>query len=279
MRPILWVAPIFGFLAGCAPDAPRPVTSSLTTPAAAQVGSCEAAPARWADTGNGQCLAVDSHGVARSPTLVVVLHGDLSSGGPATYHRELAQRIAEALPASAVYSIVRPGYPAGDGRISAGDSFGRRDHYTRENMQLVAEAIRTLKRRTGASRVVAVGHSGGAATAANIMSLHQGVIDASALIACPCALGAWRIGSRPWGQSIDPFSVTGTMPTSARIVAFTGDRDSNTRTALAADYVALLRRNGVTARFVPVPAAGHNDVVEAMWSHGFGSALAELAAP
>jgi pimeloyl-ACP methyl ester carboxylesterase len=247
-------------------------------PAAAQTPpGCAQDPSRWAGQ-PGRCLAMTSHGAARGDLLVVVLHGDVSGGGPARYHRALADRIAQTLRGAAVFAIVRPGYPDGEGRTSDGDSNNRFDHYTAANMAIVAEAIAALKARTGARRVVAVGHSGGAATAANILALHPGTLDSAALLACPCALTAWRVGRRPFAQSTDPYNIAGRVPATARVIAFTGARDDNTTPALASDYVALLARRGIQARFVAVPGAGHNDVVEAVWDNGFTEALAQLAA-
>jgi pimeloyl-ACP methyl ester carboxylesterase len=251
---------------------------ALALPAAAQSPpGCAQDTARWAGQ-PGRCLAMTSHGAARGEVLVVVLHGDLSGGAPAQYHRALADRIARTLPGSAVFALVRPGYPDGEGRTSDGDLNARSDHYTAANMAIVAGAIAALKQRTGARRVVAVGHSGGAATTANILALHPGTVDAAALVACPCALTAWRIGRRPWSNSVDPYSGTGRGPTGTKVAAFTGARDDNTRSALASDYVGQLARRGLPARFTEVPGAGHNDVVEAMWNSGFGAALTDLAA-
>jgi len=251
---------------------------ALAFPAAAQSPpGCAQDPARWAGP-PGRCLAMTSHGAARGEVLVVVLHGDLSGGAPAQYHRALADRIARALPGAAVFALVRPGYPDGEGRVSDGDLNARSDHYTAANMAIVAGAIAALKQRTGARRVVAVGHSGGAATTANILALHPGTVDAAALVACPCALTAWRNGRRPWISSVDPYAGIGRVPAGTKVVAFTGARDDNTRPALASDYVGQLARRGLPARFVEVPGAGHNDVVEAIWNSGFGTTLAELSA-
>jgi pimeloyl-ACP methyl ester carboxylesterase len=252
---------------------------ALVSPAAAQQPpGCAQDPSRWAGP-PGRCLAMTSHGAARGALLVVVLHGDLSGGAPATYHRALADRIARELPGAAVFALVRPGYPDGEGRTSDGLLNARVDHYTAANMAIVAGAIAALKARTGARRVVAVGHSGGAATAANVLALHPGTLDAAALIACPCGLTAWRVGRSPWSSSVDPWNEAGRIPPTARIAAFTGARDTNTRPQLGADYAAMLARRGIAARFTEVPGAGHNDVVEAMWNSGFGAALAELARP
>lgn len=257
-------------LAGCVADGGGSATRPVTAPA----GPC---PQQWAGPGLGRCLATFAYGPARGDTLVVVLHGDLSGGGPADYHRTLAQRIAETLPGAAVVAMVRPGYPDAAGRVSDGDLNGRADHYTAANMALVAEAITALKQRTGARRVIAVGHSGGAATVANVLARHPGTVDSAVLLACPCALNAWRLGRRPWGSSVDPYAGIAAVPVATRLLAFTGANDDNTGPRLAADYVAALAGRGVPARFVAVPGAGHNDVVQKAWDHGMAEALRGMA--
>ena len=217
-------------------------------------------------------------GPSKADTLVVVLHGDLSGGGPATYHLALAQRIAAALPTAAVAALVRPGYSDGAGRTSAGDLNNRSDHYTAANVELVASAVSELKRRYGARRVIAVGHSGGAATAADILALNPGVIDSAMLLACPCDLTAWRAARRPWPNSVSPMAVADRVPPSAFVRAYTGTADTNTPMTLAENYILRLAANRVDARFAPVPGATHDSVVGAVWTTDFPQALARAAA-
>ncbi len=93
--------------------------------------------------GNTMCLVAHSQGSTTSPqgTLIVILHGDVSAGGPANYHFNLGRDIARAYPRAAIFGIVRPGYPNGGGLVSDGSDNGRRDHYTAENIDAVAAAI------------------------------------------------------------------------------------------------------------------------------------------
>lgn len=275
---LIRLAPILGItamLAACTPEQ-QPATGGAGTAVAGP--PCLAEPTRWAGREPGRCLTYSSHGQARSRTLVVVMHGDLSSGAPATYHRQLAAEAARSLPEAAVVALVRPGYPDGEGRTSDGALNGRNDHYTAANMALVAEAIGVLRQRTGAERVIAVGHSGGAATAANILALHPGTLDAAALLACPCALRPWRAGRSAWSRSVDPLAGVPAVPTTARVIAYTGDLDTNTQPVLARQYVDGLAARGVSARFTAI-SADHNNIVTQVWRNGFGTALAELARP
>lgn len=64
-------------------------------PLAASAKPCDN-PARI--TGAKECLvvrALPSPGELSSPVLVVVMHGDVSSGGPAKYHMDFARKVAE----------------------------------------------------------------------------------------------------------------------------------------------------------------------------------------
>lgn len=101
-----------------------------------QAATCGADPEHWARTAQG-CLAIQAYGPAQAEVLVGVLHGDVSTGGPARYHRPVARRISETLPGVAAVALVRPGYPDGEGRISDASAYGRSDHYTPENLSLI----------------------------------------------------------------------------------------------------------------------------------------------
>jgi predicted esterase len=233
-------------------------------PSAATAKPCDSPDDPGRVTGVGECLVIQafpSPGELSRPTLVVVLHGDLSAGGPAKYHFAFAQALAEAPGAQNLVAVamVRPGYEDGAGNASTGENFQRNDHYTADNIDAVADAVRRLKERYQAGRVVLVGHSGGAATAAVILGRHPGVADAAVLVSCPCNIGEWRQTRRgPWTRSESPHDWANKVPEAARVVALTGTDDSNTRPALAEQYVDILRKRGVDARFVAVLRAGHD---------------------
>src|SRR5471030_442851 len=126
-------------------------------------------------TGVSQCLLMRRYGPADPAAMVVWLHGDVSSGGPANYHFQIAQKAASDLASHRILSValVRPGYPDGSGESSS-VSFtngGRADHYTKENLSEVGAAIEKLRLRYKPKTVILVGHSGGAATAAVLLGL------------------------------------------------------------------------------------------------------------
>ena len=202
------------------------------------------------------------YGSLEPEAMVVWLHGDVSSGGPANYHFAIAQEAAAQLSALNVLSIalVRPGYPDGAGESSSVSilNSGRSDHYSKENLSEVGAAIEHLRAHFKPKTVILVGHSGGAATGAALLGMKPGLLDAAVLVSCPCDLVAWRFGRREWARSENPIKWTAQVDRSAKVVALTGSRDDNTSPELARAYVDALRARGVDARFLGLPDQTHN---------------------
>ncbi|MEO8278388.1 MAG: alpha/beta fold hydrolase [Ideonella sp.] len=216
-------------------------------------------------SGVSQCLLMRRYGSAEPEAMVVWLHGDVSSGGPANYHFALAQEAATQLAPVKVLSValVRPGYPDGTGESSSVALLhsGRSDHYTRENLTEVGAAIERLRAHFKPKTVVLVGHSGGAATAAVLLGMKPGLADAAVLVSCPCDLVAWRAGRREWGRSEDPIKWVTQISRSTKVIALTGTRDDNTSSALARTYVDALQSRGIDARFQALPGETHNSAL------------------
>lgn len=213
-------------------------------------------------TGVSQCLLMRRYGPLEPEAMVVWLHGDVSSGGPANYHFAIAQEAAAQLATLKVLSValVRPGYPDGSGESSTVSLFnaGRVDHNTQENLTEVGTAIERLRKHFKPKSVVLVGHSGGAATGAVLLGMKPGLIDAAILASCPCDLVAWRSGRRGWVRSEDPMKWIERVSSSVKVVALTGARDDNTSPQLAVSYVNALRSHGIDAKFLALPDDTHN---------------------
>jgi pimeloyl-ACP methyl ester carboxylesterase len=218
-------------------------------------------------TGVSQCLLMRRYGPADPAALVVWLHGDVSSGGPANYHFGLAQKAADDLAPQRVLSValVRPGYPDGSGEASSVGftNGGRSDHYTKDNISEVGAAIERLKARYRPKTVVLVGHSGGAATAAVLLGMKPQLAEGAVLVSCPCEIARWRAGRRPWERSENPLAWAGRTPASVRVIALTGTSDDNTGQDLATTYVAALSARGIDAVFAPIAGATHNSAFRA----------------
>ncbi|MCF4165380.1 S9 family peptidase [Zavarzinia compransoris] len=188
---------------------------------------------------------------------VVLIHGDVSSGGPADYLYPMAELLAAAHPDARVVALLRPGYEDSDGRKSEGSNNGRRDHYTETNNDLLAAALKAAR---GASRrLVVMGHSGGSAQLGAVIGRHPGIVDSAILVSCPCDLRRWRKdrNRKVWSNSQSPSTYAEDVPATTRVIAITGARDDNTFAYLASDYVADLREAGVDASFTEVAGAGH----------------------
>lgn len=216
----------------------------------------------WVSGGN-LCLAAATYGVdpARpTETLVVVLHGDVSSGGPADYHFAIAEKIAQ--PGVAAVALLRPGYADKAGRTSQGSNNDRSDSYTAVNIDAVAAAVEALKKQYQPRRTLVLGHSGGAAITGVLLGKNPGLFQGAVLMSCPCDLVRWRkeVGRRAWTKSLSPSDYVAKTPISTTVVAITGTADDNTSVGLGRDYVAALAKRGVPARFEAVEGAGHNSV-------------------
>lgn len=215
--------------------------------------------------GESECLIMRRYGPGDPKTLVVWLHGNVSSGGPANSHFRVAEKAAAEFSADKLLfvALIRPGYPDGTGAYSSGSDHGRADNWPRAVVQEIGTVIERLKTRFRPERVIVIGHSGGAAITAVLLGLRPDLADAAILIGCPCDMVSWRQGrSRiPW-TSEDPLSWTRDVKPTVRVIALTGDRDDTTPPALAKTYIGRLRENGIDALFQTVPDAGHIDILK-----------------
>jgi pimeloyl-ACP methyl ester carboxylesterase len=209
--------------------------------------------------GGKLCQAVATFGAetaGATPVLVVVVHGDISDGGRATYHAAFAKTLAQ--PGRVVVALTRPGYTDARGRTSEGHTYRRRDNYTRDNVAAVGGAIAALRSHYRPHRVIYVGHSGGAAIG-GVLIARAKLIDAAVLVSCPCDIARWLSARRrpPWRASLSPLDHAGRVARETRVAVIAGGSDTNTFPAQAEDYARALLRRGVDARFMRVDGAGH----------------------
>ncbi len=238
-----------------------PLAAALLALASAARAACppDSRIAEWV-LGNGLCLAASTFGAetaGQQPVLVVVVHGDISDGGRATYHATFAQKLVR--PGVVAVALTRPGYASDSGRVSEGSTLGRQDNYTAGNVAAVGAAIAELRRHYRARRVIYVGHSGGAAVGGVLIGKSPGLIDAAVLVSCPCDVARWRRERwrDRWRWSESPSQYAARVPPGTAVVAITGSRDTNTAQQFAEDYVRKLIRRSVNARFIAVDGAGH----------------------
>lgn len=227
-------------------------------------------------SGESECLLMRRYGSADPTTMVVWLHGNLTSGNPANYHFAIAQKGAKDFSPENIMAvaIVRPGYPDGTGEASSGNDYARGDNWTRHNVAEVGAAIARLRLKYRPKAVILVGHSGGAATAAVLLGMKPQLAEAAILVACPCDLVAWRAGRRgpPW-ISEDPLRWVDRVGKDIKVIALTGTKDTTTYPDLAKTYAESLKARGIDAVFQVIPDEGHGD---ALRSAAVADALARL---
>jgi predicted esterase len=224
---------------------------------------------QWVSTAAG-CLhfyAFKNDSVSNRPDLIIVLHGDAPFNNPG-YQYLMAKKLALQNKNSIAIGILRPGYTDPDGNLSDGKrGLTTGDNYTIENIDAIAEAIRHFKIMYHPGNTLLIGHSGGAAIAADIIALKPGLIDKAVIVSCPCDLGRWRnymSMQQPkvaeWKDpvsSVSPVNVVNQIPKSTEVAVITGEKDDIAPTDLSVSFYHALKNNGIEAELVTVPDAGH----------------------
>ena len=231
----------------------------LSKPSAAS--TCENPDNETSVQGSNHCLVIGTTAATeRTETLVVVLHGDQSDGGPVDYVFRVAKRFVG--PTVTAVGMVRPGYPAGDRKSSgtATRSLPRNAQYRLNEINSIGAAVARLKAHHRAKRLIFVGHSGGALIAGVLLGSHPELADGAILISCPCNVSKWRSSRNraPMPSAQSPHKWLGKVRHGVRIVAITGSEDRNTLPRLARGYIAAARDRGLQAEFVEVADVGHS---------------------
>lgn len=189
------------------------------------------------------------------PALVVVLHGDSPFESPG-YQYLFAKKLASMTENVVAVGLLRPGYSDPTNRTSAGnrgEAVG--DNYDLERTAQIKQAIDALEERYQPRKVVLVGHSGGAAIAANIIGLYPGEIDHAFLVSCPCDVSQWRSDMFSLTQEavfsgdisvLSPHMLANTVSDDTRVSLIVGSEDVVTRPYLSERYMELLKSYGVS---------------------------------
>lgn len=204
------------------------------------------------------------------PRLVVVLHGDLADG--AAYQYRFARSARDALADTAVVALMRPGYADDQGRRSPGvRGQATGDNYTPAAIDAVRRAIEAAKARYHASRVTVVGHSGGAAVAADLAEADPTLVSRLLLVSCPCDLRPWRLHmalkqlSPMWllpVRSLSPLQGARRLPPRIRILLVVGEKDDVAPASLTAAFVSAARGAKVRADELVLPGVGHEALLD-----------------
>ncbi len=199
-------------------------------------------------------------------TLIVVLHGDAPITRPSD-HYAFARAAAAAVPNSIAVGLLRPGYEDARGHRSPGErGLTTGDNYTPDRIGAVAASIRSLQKRYRNARTVLVGHSGGAAIAADLAATYPGLVDGVVLVSCPCTLPEWRIHMKKvaptplWDQpvaSLDPIKLVGGIAPGLRAAILVGMEDATTPSRFSRTYAEALTLRGIATDFRIVPGKDH----------------------
>jgi pimeloyl-ACP methyl ester carboxylesterase len=220
--------------------------------------------------------------------LVIVLHGDAPARNPG-YQYSFAAKLADAVPGVRVIALMRPGYSDPYGLKSDGDrGFAAGETYTPAVIADVAAAIGLLESRWRTSTVILVGHSGGAAIAANIAALTPLRIEQLFLVGCPCDLQQFRkhMAQRMYdplfwlpSKSLSPLVTLAHMPKRTTISAITGDNDPIALPEYAREYIAAARARDLSASLLSLPHVGHEILDDARVLDAVVAAVRQDARP
>lgn len=209
-----------------------------------------------------------SQGELNSPTLVIVLHGDSPFRTP-SYQYAIARIIAKENSNVVTAGILRPGYTDEEGNTSPGirgNTTG--DNYTQEVMDAINRVTQNLVEKHKPSKILLVGHSGGAAISANLLSRYPKTYNSAVLISCPCDLPPWRKhmkslqpNSNIWDEDVDslsPMEEIGGIDEQAQIVLIHGDKDEVVPMKIARNYNSKLKAEGKRAKLIQLENQPHD---------------------
>jgi pimeloyl-ACP methyl ester carboxylesterase len=230
--------------------------------------SGEALPARL---GELEARAWPSAQSTGHPRLVIVLHGDLA-GREDAYQYQFAGAARRALSDTVVVAILRPGYADPFGKRSVGvRGLATGDNYTPEAIKSLHAAIVTARTRYRARDVTIVGHSGGAALAADLLEVDPKLASKLLLVSCPCDLSAWRAHmarqqfNPVWllpVRSVSPMQGIRRLSSALTLKMVVGEHDTVAPPALTQTFADGARGVGVRTSVTTLAGAGHNILLD-----------------
>jgi dienelactone hydrolase len=228
----------------------------------------------WIDAPDGKVKTRVYQSAKRSghPVLVVLVHGDIPNPGQGLY--ELADALARISDNVVAAGLLRPGYRDAQGDTLAGKmGFAIGDNYTPQVVDDVDAAVRQLKARFHARKVVVLGHSGGGAITANLIGRHPADVDAAVILSCGCDpnefMTRW-VREHPRFQMIQPnasllpLDLASKVPARMHVRMLIGDKDDVTGLPASQAYFHALQARNVDVKFTIAPGFGHNDIFRAV---------------
>lgn len=221
------------------------------------------------------CFAIDfmqNTDPAGNP-LVVFIHGD---GGPIrrsteAYRENYADQFSLLRNAGInVVVILRPGHRLPDWSQTSGYPTTKNDNYTGGIIAGISEVTTRLRDHYKPSKMVLLGHSGGAMISGIIAGRHPGVAGAAVLVAWGCNTQEWRqwrIDSKgrrgQWYDSLSAHDFLDGIPKDMRVIAITGSDDTNTKPSFAKDCTAQMKSLGLNVDMREIDGYGHSSMFSA----------------
>jgi pimeloyl-ACP methyl ester carboxylesterase len=204
--------------------------------------------------------------------LVLLVHGDIPDPRQGLY--EMADAIAHISDNVVAAGLLRPGYKDVQGDTSAGKmGYAIGDNYTPQVIDDVDAAIRQLKARYHAGKVVVIGHSGGGAILADLIGRHPDDVDAAVILSCGCDpkefMVKW-IHDHPvfpkdlQNNSLLPLDLAPRVPRRMHVRMVIGENDDVAGLPPSQAYFRALQARGVDVTFTIAPGIGHNDIFRAV---------------
>ena len=201
------------------------------------------------------------------PVMVLVLHGDAPFNNP-SYQYAIARKIAEENNNIVSIGILRPGYTDNEGNHSEGERGNATgDNYTKEVLESIHKLSLDLVKKYSPSKIVLIGHSGGAAISANLLAEYSNLYSDAVLIACPCDLQLWREHMKElqpeakiWDlavNSLSPIEELKRIDDSAQLIVVHGNNDKIVPINIAIQYVNELESNSKKVNFIKLENQGH----------------------
>ena len=208
-----------------------------------------------------------SDSVAVNPNLLIVIHGD-APFNPPSYQYKLSQKLSKLVKNTIIVSVLRPGYKDNEGNKSDGKKgLTTGDNYTQEVVNSLTEVIKELKSRFKPSKTIIIGHSGGAAISADVVSLSSSLVDELILVSCPCDVEEFRKSMalkqpfyRAWRdsvKSISPMDVVEKLNKNANIILIHGRQDDIVPFQIIKSYETKLKIRNIKTQLIVIENEGH----------------------
>ena len=211
-----------------------------------------------------------SEQLSTHPLLIFVLHGDIAQPPPA-YQYDFARSVTAQVQDVIAAGVLRPGYsdPSGDKSSGVLGNWAG-DNYTAEVVDAIVRAVEQLRTASGARAVILVGHSGGAAIAADMIGRYPRLAQGVLLVSCPCDVPAWRAymkDKRPPQQaeiwegpvaSLSPVTLAAEVARTTRVRLVVGSADDVAPPRFSQEYAQALARHGVDVELKIEAGLEHN---------------------